>query len=48
LFGQYKAEEAEQAATAEKDEKANVSDPVSIETEKNDRPELYACSHRDA
>ena len=39
LFGQYKAEEAETAATAEKDEKANVSDPVSIETEKNDRPD---------
>ena len=39
LFGQYKAEEAETAATAEKTEKANDSDPVSIETEKNDRPD---------
>ena len=39
LFGQYKAEEAETAATAEKTEKANDSDPVSIETGKNDRPD---------
>lgn len=39
LFGQYKAEEAEQAATSEKDEKANVSVLSHGETEQNDRPD---------
>lgn len=39
LFGQYKAEEAETAATAEKDEKANVSVLSHGETEQNDRPD---------
>ena len=39
LFGQYKAEEAETAATAEKTEKANDSVLSHGETEKNDRPD---------
>jgi len=39
LFGQYKAEEAEQAATSEKDEKANDSVLSHGETEQNDRPD---------
>jgi len=39
LFGQYKAEEAEQAATAEKNEKANDSVVSHGETEQNDRPD---------
>ena len=39
LFGQYKAEEAEQVATSEKDEKANVSVLSHGETEQNDRPD---------
>ena len=39
LFGQYKAEEAETAATAEKTKKANDSVLSHGETEKNDRPD---------
>jgi len=39
LFGQYKAEEAETAATAEKTENSNDSALSHRETEKNDRPD---------